>query len=299
MVISKSIYRRLKAIAVGPIIAIVVLLLSDSVDKWVEIESNHDNAVQLAPVLDDWLKEALRLNEFLAYTQYECKNSVRFPDHSNGFKVCLDLSNPNEKFNVLSISNYFGQYDFEKSIVQWRNCETLEVFTSKKQISDATSVLSVKVNPIEDGNWESVEQQLLEILSKSKANLLHLNSPNFEFNNDMPRFLDKAIKNGLLSKFPILLLTVRIKSAVASLLYDWYRILNRLFYDGNFVLYNAGQIGECGRVIRQCEYRLCFLRFPVENLQQRFLAPIAGLGKMPTNRRSVYFFFEMNFILYI
>lgn len=117
------------------------------------------------------------------------------------------------------------------------------------------------------------------LTNMDKIDVFKLDCTNCWRLSDNPKLLLELMRLKLLDKVKQLHLVVRLEDKSQHLTYLWYSLLHSLYYEAGFALYSAAQLGECGRTVIHCQYKLSLVRISEDGIANS-LAPIAGMGKL-------------------
>ncbi|VDN59151.1 unnamed protein product [Dracunculus medinensis] len=213
------------------------------------------------------LYEILRFNELLARVQFKCDLVVLIGKRNSGFNICMDppfVQNGSKMGEALYISG--STYDdilFMKTLNPKRWVGFVpEGFETLDKLDDVDIELHYLLE-LKDSEDFTISEIVNEITNRNfDSAFINLYSP----------FISNPENGGVL-KAKQLQIIIEIGSRnKENVIFSWYKLLYRFFFDFNYALIGAQSDGFCGRKIKSCKYRLSFVQ---SNLAE---PPVFGFG---------------------
>ncbi|VDK87010.1 unnamed protein product [Onchocerca ochengi] len=229
--------------------------------------------VFLPPKLNDTIAEILRLNELLAQKQYKCEERVTVGDNEGAFIICIDGRSSNT-------TRFFCLF-----LVCMVCCLLLGVVVRSILCFVFTMILmDVEMHYLFDlsssGIWDS--DKILRELSNKQFDTAFISfySPVLDRKSKITRLLElrnapKLMKQVLeVLQSDQLHLIIQIDGNIENLVYDWYLLLYQMCFKYHYVLIGTESTSACDRTVRNCRYRLSFMKKTHDQVE----LPLFGFG---------------------
>ncbi|KAL3991043.1 hypothetical protein ACH3XW_34265 [Acanthocheilonema viteae] len=241
-----------------------------------------DVDIFLPPKLNDTIAEVLRLNELLAHKQYKCDEGISVGDNKGAFTICIDGRSNKTMRNVLFISGSPDDFAFYLTAVtseQWIFFvpEGFEAFDNLRNV-DAEMHYMFQLSS--NGDWDCDE--ILHELSNRQFDTVFINFYSSIKNRESkimrsqelrnaPKLMEQVLK---ILQSDQLHLIIEIEKNVENLVYDWYLLLYQMYLKYHYALIEAESSSACDRTVRNCWYRLSFIRKAHHQVE----LPVFGFG---------------------
>ncbi|VDK46677.1 unnamed protein product [Anisakis simplex] len=266
-----------------------------------KLSLNWDEVNLLSPpFLNDSVLESLRLNELLANPQYKCQKPIRIGNDQNSFVVCHDdMADARSAVgfsDALLLSGYVSE---DGSLMKSLNAKRWTVFVPENYSPlDQLGNVDVEVNYLmrlrDFEDWDV--DNILDGIENKHFDSAFLNfyssfiskpeNGGFDQLIEAPKFVEKLLPY-LHTKQMQIVVKIDKKNA-ENVIFEWYRLLYRVFFKYNFALIDAQFRGVCLRRIDGCVYRLSF----IHNSQHNVSPPVFGLGSPIEERKRLIQFMK-------
>uniref|UniRef100_A0A915Q627 FBD domain-containing protein n=1 Tax=Setaria digitata TaxID=48799 RepID=A0A915Q627_9BILA len=250
-----------------------------------------DVDILFPPRLNDTLAEVLRLNELLAQRQYKCEESINVGDTKGGFTICMD-ARPNKTVgNALFISG--SPYDFAFYVTavfpeRW-TFFVPEGFQLIESLGDVDAEMHYLFQLNDNGVWDSDE--ILNELSKRRFDTTFISfySPflggkskkaRLQELHDAPKLMEQVLKVLQSEQIHV---NIELKRNSQDLVYDWYLLIYHMYFKYHYALIGAESNSACSRTVRNCRYRLSF----VKKAHHQVDLPLFGFGSPLEEKRRL------------
>uniref|UniRef100_A0A8R1TP91 Methyltransferase FkbM domain-containing protein n=1 Tax=Onchocerca volvulus TaxID=6282 RepID=A0A8R1TP91_ONCVO len=238
--------------------------------------------VFLPPKLNDTIAEILRLNELLAQKQYKCEERVTVGDNEGAFIICIDGRSSNTTRNALFISGSPDDFAFYLTAIipeRW-TFFVPDGFEALNNLGNVDVEMHYLFDLSSSGIWDS--DKILRELSNKQFDTAFISfySPVLDRKSKITRLLElrnapKLMKQVLeVLQSDQLHLIIQIDGNIENLVYDWYLLLYQMCFKYHYVLIGTESTSACDRTVRNCRYRLSFMKKTHDQME----LPLFGFG---------------------
>ncbi|VDP19446.1 unnamed protein product [Onchocerca flexuosa] len=228
------------------------------------------------PKLNDTVAEILRLNELFAQKQYKCKERVTVGDSEGAFIICIDGRSNKTTRNSLFISGSPDDFAFYLTAVtpeRW----TFFVPDGFEELLDNLGNMHYLFDLSTNGIWD-FDKILRELLNKQFDTVfINFYSPILDRRSKITRLQELRNAPKLMQQVlqsDQLHLIIQIDGNIENLVYDWYLLLYQMYFKYHYVLIGAESTSACDRTVRNCRYRLSFMKKTHDQVE----LPLFGFG---------------------